>query len=130
PTYIFTLSHHDALPISLGTGTPLVITEHSQADWRSRYARQYSRWTYFRAKHIIAVAREIQRRLIEQDGVPYDRVSVIMNALSPAPELYAGIQPGLPAALRSSPLVGVAARLQPEKGVASFLEAAAHASKF
>jgi glycosyltransferase involved in cell wall biosynthesis len=115
---------------TLGTDTPLVITEHSQADWRSRYARQCSRWIYFRAKHIIAVAREIQRRLIEQDGVPSDRVSVIRNALSQDTELYASTQPGLPAALRSRPLVGVAARLQIEKGVVYFLDAAAHILKF
>jgi glycosyltransferase involved in cell wall biosynthesis len=115
---------------TLDTGTPLVITEHSQAGWRSGYARQCSRWVYFRAKHIIAVAREIQRRLIEQDGVPYDRVSVIMNALPPDTELYARIQPGLPAMLQSRPLVGVAARLHPEKGVVYFLEAAAHVLKF
>ena len=115
---------------TLGTDTPLVITEHSQADWRSGYARRCSRWIYFRAKHIIAVAREIRRRLIEQDGVPYDRVSVIMNALPPDTELYARIQPRLLAALRSRPLVGVAARLQSEKGVVYFLEAAAHVLRF
>src|SRR5205823_7875847 len=78
---------------TLGAGVPLVITEHSQANWRSRYARQCSRWSYHRAKHIIAVSREIRHRLIEQDGVPYDRVSVIMNASSPAPELHSSIQP-------------------------------------
>ena len=114
---------------TLGADTPLVITEHSQADWRSRYARRCSGWTYSRAKHIIAVAREIRRRLVEQDGVPYDRVSLIMNALAPASGLPVHIQPALPAALRFSPLVGVAARLQPEKGVVYFLEAAAHILK-
>jgi glycosyltransferase involved in cell wall biosynthesis len=112
----------------LGTSIPLVITEHSQANWRSHYARQYSRWSYSRAQHIIAVSREIRRRLIEQDGVPFDRVSVIMNALPP--EIRPSIQPGLPAALRNGPLVGVAARLQPEKGVSYFVEAAAHVLQF
>ncbi len=114
----------------LGTTIPLVITEHSQANWRSHYARRCSQWSYSQAQHIIAVSREIQRRLIEQDGVPYERVPVIMNALPPAPELHTSIQPGLPAALRNGPLVGVAARLQPEKGVVYFLEAAAHILQF
>ena len=59
-----------------------------------------------------------------------DRISVIMNALPPAPELHTSIQPGLPAALRNGSLVGVAARLQPEKGVVYFLEAAAHVLQF
>jgi glycosyltransferase involved in cell wall biosynthesis len=111
---------------TLGTRIPLVITEHSQADWRSRYARRCSQWSYHRAKHIIAVSREIRRRLIEEDDVPYDRVSIIMNALSSASELHMRIRPDLPDALRKGPLVGVAARLQPEKGVMYFLEAAAH----
>jgi len=113
----------------LGTAIPLVITEHSQASWRSRYARRCNQWSYQRATHIIAVSKEIRRRLIEQDGVPYDRVSVIMNALSSAPELPASIQPGLPAKLRNGPLVGVASRLQPEKGVKYFLEAAVRVSQ-
>lgn len=111
---------------TLGTGIPLVLTEHSEAKWRSRYACWCSRWLYHRAKHIIAVSKGIRHRLIEQDGVPYDRVSVIMNALSTTPEPSPRIQPILPVELRNGPLVGLVARLQPEKGVKYFLEAAAH----
>ena len=108
-----------------GTETPLVITEHSQAAWRSPYACRCSQWAYSRAKHIIAVSREIKWRLVEQDGVPYDRVSVIMNAVSPAP-LQALIKaPDIPGVSEASALVGVVTRLQPEKGVAYFIEAAA-----
>ncbi len=114
----------------LGTSIPLVITEHSQANWRSHYACRCSQWFYSQARHIIAVSREIRRRLIEQEGVPSDRISVIMNALPPASEQHKSIQPDLPAALRNGLLVGVAARLQPEKGVAYFLEAAAHVLQF
>ena len=114
----------------LGTSIPLVITEHSQANWRSHYACRCSQWSYSQARHIIAVSREIRRRLIEQEGVPSDRISVIMNALLPVSEQHRGIQPDLPAALCNGLLVGVAARLQPEKGVAYFLEAAAHVLQF
>ena len=114
----------------LGTSIPLVITEHSQANWRSHYACRCSQWSYSQARHVIAVSREIRRRLIEQEGVPSDRISVIMNALPPASEQHKSIQPDLPAALRNGLLVGVAARLQPEKGVAYFLEAAAHVLQF
>ena len=114
----------------LGTSIPLVITEHSQANWRSQYACRCSQWSYSQARHIIAVSREIRRRLIEQEGVPSDRISVIMNALPPVSEQHKSIQPDLPAALRNGLLVGVAARLQPEKGVAYFLEAAAHVLQF
>jgi len=114
----------------LGTSIPLVITEHSQANWRSHYACRCSQWSYSQARHVIAVSREIRRRLIEQEGVPSDRISVIMNALPPVSEQHKSIQPDLPAALRNGLLVGVAARLQPEKGVAYFLEAAAHVLQF
>ncbi|TMF49557.1 MAG: glycosyltransferase family 4 protein [Chloroflexi bacterium] len=114
----------------LGTSIPLVITEHSQANWRSHCACRCSQWSYSQARHVIAVSREIRRRLIEQEGVPSDRISVIMNALPPVSEQHKSIQPDLPAALRNGLLVGVAARLQPEKGVAYFLEAAAHVLQF
>ena len=110
---------------TLGTGIPLVITEHSQASWRSRYARRCSQWSYQRATHIVAVSKEIRRRLIEQDGVAHEHISVIMNALSPMLEVHMDEQPDLPIGLGNGPLVGVAARLQAEKGVAYFLEAAA-----
>jgi glycosyltransferase involved in cell wall biosynthesis len=111
---------------TLGTDIPLIITEHSEAQWRSPYARQGSRWCYARTKRVIAVSRAIRRRLTEQDGVPYERVSVIMNALPHVPELPRDTQSVLPGAFGQRPLVGVAARLQPEKGVRDFLEAAAH----
>src|SRR5947209_16180016 len=77
----------------LGTGVPLVITEHSQANWRSRRARWYSRWFYRRATRVIAVSKEIRRRLIEQDKVPCDRVAVIMNAVPVVPVSSTDILP-------------------------------------
>lgn len=110
---------------TLGTGIPLVITEHSQAAWRSRSAWWCSRWSYSQAKHVITVSREIKWRLVEQEGVPYDRVSVIMNAVPAAPDQFVVGALNLPGVPQSSPLVGVAARLQPEKGVMYFLQAAA-----
>ncbi|MFL5665460.1 MAG: glycosyltransferase family 4 protein [Ktedonobacteraceae bacterium] len=111
---------------TLATGLPLVVTEHSQATWRSHRGRLLSRWSYRRAGHIIAVSQEIRRRLIEQDGVASERVSVVMNALSPLLELSSSSRADLPAGIGNAPLVGVVARLQAEKGVVYFLEAAAH----
>ncbi|MFL5627478.1 MAG: glycosyltransferase family 4 protein [Ktedonobacteraceae bacterium] len=115
---------------TLGTGLPLVLTEHSQATWRSGLACRYSRWSYRRARHIIAVSKEIRRRLIEQDGASFDRVSVIMNALPPLPEPPVSLRSDLPIPSGKGLLVGVAARLQAEKGVVYFLEAAAHILQF
>ena len=108
---------------TLGTGVPLVITEHTEASWQGWRARWISRWVYRQAKHIIAVSTPIERRLIERDGLSPDRITVIPNAVVPSSEVRSDAHPALPAGLR--PLVGVVARLQREKGVANFLEAAA-----
>ena len=108
---------------TLGTDVPLVITEHTEASWQDWRARWVSRWVYRRAEHVIAVSTPIRRRLIERDSVHPDLITIIPNAVVPAPEPPADAQ--LPAELRERPLVGVVARLQPEKGVANFLKAAA-----
>jgi glycosyltransferase involved in cell wall biosynthesis len=109
----------------LGTGVPLVVTEHTEALWQGRRDRWASRRVYRRAEHIIAVSSAIRRRLIERDAVPPERITAIHNAVIPA----SGAPPGaLPDDLRAGPLVGVVARLQPEKGVADFLKAATRVS--
>jgi len=109
---------------TLGTGVPLVITEHTEATWQGRRARWISRWIYRQTKHIIAVSTPIERRLIERDGLSPDLITVIPNAVVPASEVRPDVQPALPI----GPLVGVVARLKPEKGVANFLKAAARVS--
>jgi glycosyltransferase involved in cell wall biosynthesis len=108
---------------TLGTGISLVITEHTEASWQTWRARWVSRWVYRRAERIIAVSTPIRRRLIERDGVHPDLITIVPNAVVSAPE---GRSEEPPAGLRGGrPLVGVVARLQPEKGVANFLKAAA-----
>ena len=108
---------------TLGMDVPLVITEHTEASWQTWRARWVSRWVYRRVERIIAVSTPIRRRLIERDGVHPDLITIVPNAVvsSSVPHTDAS----LPAELRERPLVGVVARLQPEKGVASFLKAAA-----
>jgi glycosyltransferase involved in cell wall biosynthesis len=112
-----------------GTGLPLVITEHTEASWQTRWTRRVSRWAHRRARHTIAVSTPIQRRLIEKDGVPSDLVSLIPNAVIPASDDPPDLTGVLPDGWLEGPLVGVVARLQPEKGVADFLKAAARVSK-
>jgi len=109
----------------LGTGVPLVITEHTEALWQGRRERWASRRVYRRAEHIIAVSSAIRRRLIERDAAPPERITVIPNAVIPARDAPPSTPPD---GWRERPLVGVVARLQPEKGVAEFLKAAAHVS--
>jgi glycosyltransferase involved in cell wall biosynthesis len=113
---------------TLGTGIPVVITEHTEASWQTWRARWVSRWVYRRAERIIAVSTPIRRRLIERDGVHPDLITIVPNAVVSAPEARSE-EP--PTGLRGRPLVGVVARLQPEKGVANFLKATTRvASRF
>jgi glycosyltransferase involved in cell wall biosynthesis len=106
-----------------GTRIPLLVTEHSQADWRSRWARWCSRRAYARAGRVIAVSHAIARRLREEDKVGPEKIVVLPNALIPPYE--AGLQWHDEPVLGMGPRIGVVARLQPEKGVACFLDAAA-----
>ncbi len=108
---------------TLRTGVPLVITEHTEATWQDWRARWIGRWVYRRVGRIIAVSTPIRRRLIERDGVHPDLITIIPNAVVSASEPPLDAQ--LPAQLRERPLVGVVARLRPEKGVATFLRAVA-----
>ena len=104
---------------------PLVITEHSEAGWRSPRARWFSRQAYARAATIIAVSDGIRDRLITVDGVPADRVSTIHNACASRAELSSSMPPWLGPDSPTGPVIGVVARLQAEKGVRYFVEAAA-----
>jgi glycosyltransferase involved in cell wall biosynthesis len=110
-------------------GLPLVITEHTEASWQGWWTRRVSRWTHRQATHTIAVSATTQRRLIEKDRLPPDRVSLIPNAVFPASDDSLDLTEALPAGWLEGPLVGVVARLQPEKRVADFLMAAARVSK-
>src|SRR5215210_7215001 len=93
---------------TLGTGIPLVITEHTEASWQTWRARWVSRWVYRRVERIIAVSTPIRRRLIERDGVHPDLIAVVPNAVVSAPETR---PEDPPTDAREGPLVGVLARL-------------------
>ncbi|MEW6636779.1 MAG: glycosyltransferase family 4 protein [Actinomycetota bacterium] len=108
---------------TLGTHVPLVVTEHTEGVWQDRRARLVSRSVYRRAEHVIAVSGAIQCRLLRRDGVAPEKVTKIPNAVVTLPEEPGPLDP-LPEELREGALAGVVARLQPEKGVDVFLEAA------
>jgi glycosyltransferase involved in cell wall biosynthesis len=104
-----------------GTATPLVVHEHSEAAWRDRAARTAAAVAYRRSAAVIAVSQSIRRRLLEVDRLPPAKVHLVPNALpwGPKPTLRTRL-----ARPDDGPLVGVIARLQPEKGVEVFLRAA------
>ena len=112
-----------------GTGVPVVITEHTEALWQGRGGQLFSRWMYRRTSRVIAVSDAIRRRLVERDGVPPDKITLLPNSVPPVRQAHGDAMP-LPADLGGEgPVVGVVARLQPEKGVASFLTAASHVAR-
>ncbi len=113
---------------TLGTGVPLVVTEHTEGAWQGRRAHLVSRLIYRRAHRMIAVSSPIRGRLIERDGVHPKKISLIPNAVIPASDTSPGTSSALPDEWREGPLIGVVARLQPEKGIANFLKAAARIS--
>jgi glycosyltransferase involved in cell wall biosynthesis len=108
-----------------GTGLPLVVHEHSEATWRDPSACGVSRAVYQRASAVIAVSEQIRQRLLLVDGVPDAKVLVLPNT-PPGPPAAA---PAAPLPERGRCLVGVVARLQPEKGVAVFLHAVAQLAR-
>lgn len=112
---------------TIDTGVPLVITEHTEALWQSRLARAISGWASRRAQRTIAVSSVIRERLVQRDGVPPERITFIPNAIVPGER--PGAPPELPAGLRERPVVGIVARLQPEKGVTNFVKAAARVAR-
>ena len=125
--HIYASAAASALATS-GTGVPLVVTEHTEGAWQGRCAHLVSRLIYRRARRMIAVSSPIRGRLIERDGVPPEKINLIPNAVIPASDGHASTSGVLPDEWRKGPLVGVVARLQPEKGVADFLKAVARVS--
>lgn len=103
------------------TGIPLVLTEHTEAPWRSNAAVQMSTWTYGRAARIVAVSTAIERRLRDVHGVPPRSVAHVLNAVRPT---TARASPDVAGANRG-PIVGYVGRLAPEKAVDVFVRAAA-----
>ena len=114
---------------TLGTRVPLVLTAHTEADWQGRRARWLNRYAYRRASHVVAVSDNIGRQLIERDGVPPDQVTTIPNALPPLPMTLPTPTLLFEKNGHAGPVIGVVARLQPEKGVEYFLRAAAEVAR-
>ncbi|MEV6562521.1 glycosyltransferase family 4 protein [Nocardia sp. NPDC051756] len=108
-----------SLVAAMVSRTPVVVTEHTMAAWRGRWARCYTRWLYRSAAHCLAVSAPIGERLVHVDRVRAERVTVIPGVIFPPyPTPRRPIpEPGL--------IVGVLARLHPDKGVEVFLEAVA-----
>ncbi len=108
---------------TLGTGIPLVVTEHTEGSWKQRRHERASRFVYRRAAAVIAVSTAVRNLLVTRHAVHADKISCVPNAIAPASAARAAMRAA--AAGDGRLLVGHVARLQPEKGVDVFLEAAA-----
>lgn len=112
---------HAAAHRGAGLGCARVLTEHSEATWRSQADVHESRLFFTGASAIIAVSRQIADRLTRVDAVPRDRITTMSNTIPLLPTQTIGSPP----LRRTGPTIGVVARLQPEKGVRTFVDAAA-----
>ena len=101
---------------------PLVITEHSEATWRDAGAWNDIARACRRAQAVIGVSQRIADQLLERTRLEPERVHVIHNSV-PLPQQWRRIM--MRRHFRTRNVVGVVARLLPEKGVDVFLHAAA-----
>jgi glycosyltransferase involved in cell wall biosynthesis len=105
---------------TVGTGTPLLLTEQTEAPWRSRRQRLVSRLAYRRATQVIGVSSAITHALEHEFGVPTEKLRCIPNGVA-MPE-----NADRRDRFERPPVIGLVARLQPEKDVPTFLRCAAH----
>ncbi|MFN2582566.1 MAG: glycosyltransferase [Candidatus Dormibacteria bacterium] len=110
-----------AADLSKTIGVPLVVTEHSEATWRDAVAWSDIGDVYAQSTAIITVSEAIAQRLGAATGVDTERIHVIRNGLNFGAVPRSALSRHLPC----RNMVGVVARLLPEKGVDVFLRAAA-----
>jgi glycosyltransferase involved in cell wall biosynthesis len=105
-----------------GVDVPLVVTEHTAAPWRRRPARVASQLAYRRAAHVTVVSQEIREQIVEDFGASAGKVTFVQNAVAPHDGSPAD---DLPDECNDAVLIGRVARLEPEKGMHVFIDAAA-----
>lgn len=71
----------------LGHGRPIVFVEHGRAvpDYPRRKRILFNRLLVGRKDRLVAVGRDVRRALIENEGLPEDRVEVIYNGVNLQP---------------------------------------------
>lgn len=117
----------------LSRRTPTIVTVHNQVLYGgvSRTAgRVYvtlERWLARRTSHVITVSEAVRRELLDDYGLPAEKVTTVHNGLDLAPFLVAGDRHaareryGVPA---DALVFGLAARFAPQKGLDVLVDAA------
>jgi glycosyltransferase involved in cell wall biosynthesis len=104
-----------------GTGIPLVLTEQTEAPWRRRRQRLASAMAYRRAAKIIGVSKTITAAIERDFGIAPEKLSCIPNGVR--------LEQGPTSRPCGVPVIGLVARLTPEKDVGCFLNAAARVAE-
>lgn len=110
--------------------TPLVIcTFHNlvydrpYGPWQKRMFASGNRLLNHRTSRFIAVSQALKRQLIEQEGIPAEKIDVVYNGLETETFVDKGHKKRLPNPSQQ-PIIGMIGRLIEEKGADLFLECA------
>jgi len=113
---------------ALAARAPRTVYTRHRLDWsppRGAAGRLAAALNRLAASRVIAVSGEVARALAAE-GVPPGRIAVIRHGIDAAGFRERAKRPPLsPLPPKEGPVVSVVARLEPEKGVSVFLEAAA-----
>lgn len=105
--------------------TPLVLTEHTEAPWRTPPDRLWAQRAVARADLVVAVSARVQANVLSALGGSPGRTRLVLPAVPAARPSLRGAPPGLPVGARvdGGPVVGYVGRLTADKGVDVLLEA-------
>ncbi len=101
--------------------TPLVLTEHTEAPWRTPADRLWARRAVARADLVVAVSTRVQANVVHALGGSPGRTRLVLPAVPPARPSPAGVPAGWGA--DGGPVVGYVGRLTADKGVDVLLAA-------
>ena len=111
------------VPVARLAGTPVVVS--SQRGSRELNPPLYNhmlRVTDRLVDAVVANCEAMRRHLVEDEGVPSERVRVCLNGLDTA-TFHPGSRARTPALADASLVIGVISVLRPEKGLATLVEA-------
>ncbi|MEI6633619.1 MAG: glycosyltransferase [Chlamydiota bacterium] len=108
--------------------TPFIVSSLHMVDcWLTPFQIAVERWTSFFAHRLIAVSEEVKRFYVSGVGVSEGKVTVVYNGIDCAglPAAVDGVAKRRELGLQEGGLVvGVAARLEPQKEIFTWLRAA------
>jgi len=131
------LDHRNAMTLgvvaSLGVARKRFVTVHSTRLWSGRKILGGSVACSMRfVDRVIAVGRNQARYLVDEEGVPPDRIAIVPNGINAAefePKADSGELRASLGLRPESPVAGIVAALRPEKNHELFLEAVSRVAR-